>query len=160
MDDVKAMTRCIELAREALKRGDPPFGSVLVRDGAIFAEGRNQVNTKMDPTSHAETEAIREACKALQTLDLTGFTIYASGEPCWMCATVIRQVRIERVVIGGLSRWPTGGYSSGHPLLTTVVPGRYDFVPEVVAGVLGEECDALLDESGWSVPPPRPDLDS
>ncbi len=154
MDDVKAMTRCIELARVALDLGDHPFGSVLVRDGAIFAEGRNQVNTKLDPTAHAETQAIREACKALETLDLSGFTLYTSGEPCWMCATVIRQVRIARVVIGGLSRWPTGGYSSGHPLLTLDVPGRYELAPEVVAGVLADECNALLDQAGWSGPPP------
>jgi tRNA(Arg) A34 adenosine deaminase TadA len=149
MDDITAMGRCIELARQALDLGDHPFGSVLVRDGAIFAEGRNQVNTKMDPTAHAETEAIREACKALDTLDLAGSTIYASGEPCWMCATVIRQVGIARVVIGGLSRWPTGGYSSNHPLLLVAVPGRYGPPPEVVAGVLGEECSRLLDEAGW-----------
>ncbi|MGE3267359.1 MAG: nucleoside deaminase [Chloroflexota bacterium] len=150
MDDIEAMERCIQLAREALEMGDHPFGSVLVRDGAIFSEGRNQVNTKMDPTAHAESEAIREACKALKTLDLAGSTIYASGEPCWMCATVIRQVGIERVVIGGLSRWPTGGYSSDHPLLTLDVPGRWGPPPEVVAGVLGEECGALLDEAGWT----------
>jgi len=156
MDDVKAMARCIELARESLDVGDHPFGSVLVRDGSIFAEGRNQVNSKLDPTAHAEAEAIREACKALETLDLSGSTIYASGEPCWMCATIIRQVRIARVVIGGLSRWPTGGFSSDHPLLTLPVPGRYDFVPEVVAGILGDQCDALLVEAGWSGPPATP----
>src|SRR5215216_4934337 len=121
MNDVEAMERCIELAREALDRGDHPFGSVLVRDGDIFAEGQNRVNTKLDPTAHAESEAIREACKALETLDLSGTTIYASGEPCWMCATVIRQVRISRVVIGGLARWPTGGFSSEHRLLTIEV---------------------------------------
>lgn len=152
MDDVEAMTRCIELARDALERGDHPFGSVIVRDGAIFAEGRNQVNTKLDPTAHAESEAIREACKALETLDLSGATLYASGEPCWMCATVIRQTRIARVVIGGLSRWPTGGYSSEHPLLLIEVPGRYAPPPEVLTGVLEEECVRLLDEAGWSAP--------
>src|SRR5687768_9129342 len=155
MNDVEAMERCIELAREALDRGDHPFGSVLVRDEQIFAEGQNRVNSKLDPTAHAESEAIREACKALETLDLSGFTIYASGEPCWMCATVIRQVRIERVVIGGLSRWPTGGYSSAFPILTVVVPGRLESTPEVVAGVLGDACSALLDEAGWSTPAER-----
>ena len=155
MDDIEAMERCIGLAREALERGDHPFGSVLVRDGAVFAEGRNQVNTKMDPTAHAESEAIREACKALKTLDLSASTIYASGEPCWMCATVIRQVRVARVVIGGLSRWPTGGYSSNHPLLLVEVPGRYAPPPEVVTGVLGEQCGQLLNEAGWT-PPPDP----
>src|SRR4051812_46877209 len=142
MNDVEAMARCIDLAREALERGDHPFGSVLVRDGAIFAEGQNRVNSKFDPTAHAESEAIREACKALETLDLSGSTIYASGEPCWMCAMVIRQVKIARVVIGGLARWPTGGYSSEHPLLTVTVPGPLGTPPEVVAGVLGAECTA------------------
>ena len=152
MNDVEAMERCIELARQALDRGDHPFGSVLVRDGQIFAEGKNRVNTKLDPTAHAESEVIREACKALETLDLSGYTIYASGEPCWMCATVIRQVGIERVVIGGLARWPTGGYSSAFPILTAVVPGRFESPPEVIPGVLGEECGALLDAAGWSAP--------
>lgn len=156
MNDVEAMERCIELAREALDRGDHPFGSVLTRDGQVFAEGQNRVNTKFDPTAHAESEAIREACKALQTLDLSGYTIYASGEPCWMCATVIRQVGIQRVVIGGLSRWPTGGYSSSFSILTADVPGRYGAPPEVVAGVLGDECGTLLDVAGWSAPPDRP----
>ena len=152
MDDIEAMERCIELARQAFDLGDHPFGSVLVRDGAIFAEGRNQVNTKMDPTAHAESEAIREACKSLKTLNLTGSTIYASGEPCGMCAAVIRQVGISRVVIGGLARWPTGGYSSDHPLLLLEVPGALGPPPEVVAGVLGAECSALLDQAGWTTP--------
>ena len=153
MDDIEAMERCIELAREALDRGDHPFGSVLVRDGSIFAEGRNRVNSKLDPTAHAETEAIREACKALETLDLRGFTLYASGEPCWMCSLVIRQVRIERVVIGELSRWPTGGYSSRYTVLTDDIPARFGPPPSVVTGVLADECKALLDAAGWATPP-------
>ena len=153
MNDVEAMERCIELAREALDRGDHPFGSVLTRDGQIFAEGQNRVNSKLDPTAHAESEAIREACKALETLDLSGFTIYASGEPCWMCGMVIRQVGIERVVIGGPSRWPTGSYTSPFKILTEDVPARFGPAPEVVIGVLADECAALLDETGWSTPP-------
>ena len=149
MDDVEAMTRCIELARAAFARGDHPFSAVLVRDGSVFAEGQNRVNSKFDPTAHAETEAIREACKALETLNLSGFTIYASGEPCWMCSQIIRQSGIERVVIGELSRWPTGGYKSMFPVLTAEVPGRFGPPPQVVAGVLRDKCKALLDEVGW-----------
>jgi tRNA(adenine34) deaminase len=151
MNDIEAMTRCIELGREALERGDHPFGSVLVRDGDSFAEGQNRVNTKLDPTAHAESEAIREACKALETRDLSGFTIYASGEPCWMCSAVIRDVRISRIVIGALSRWGTGGYSSKFPILREDGLGRLGSPPEVVVGVLADECDALLD-SGVSAP--------
>jgi len=150
MDDVAAMSRCIELGREALERGDHPFGSVLVRDDDIFAEGQNRVNTKLDPTAHAESEAIREACKALETLDLSGFTIYASGEPCWMCATVIRSVKIGRVVIGALSRGSTGGYSSKFPILREPEDERLGPAPEVVVGVLADQCDHLLDSGGWS----------
>ena len=105
---------------------------MLVRDGQVFAEGQNRVNSKFDPTAHAETEVIREACKALKTLDLAGFTLYASGEPCWMCAMAIRQVGIARVVIGELSRWPTGGYQSPFPILTQAVPERFGPPPEVV----------------------------
>jgi len=150
MDDVAAMRRCIELGREALERGDHPFGSVLVRDGSIFAEGQNRVNTKLDPTAHAESEAIREACKALETLNLSGFAIYASGEPCWMCATVIRQVRISRVVIGARSRGATGGYSSRFPILTEDDLAPLGPPPEVTVGVLADQCDMLLDDGGWS----------
>lgn len=150
MDDVAAMRQCIELAREALDRGDHPFGAVLVRDGSIFAEGQNRVNTKLDPTAHAESEAIREACKALETLNLSGFTIYASGEPCWMCATVIRHVGISRVVIGALSRGATGGYGSQFPILTQDGLERLGPPPEVTVGVLADQCDMLLDTAGWS----------
>jgi tRNA(adenine34) deaminase len=153
MDDIEAMARCIALAREALDRGDHPFGSVLVRDGAIFAEGQNRVNSKLDPTAHAETEAIREACKALETLNLSGFTLYASGEPCWMCSLVIRQAQIERVVIGELSRWPTGGLSSSYTVLTDDIPARFGPPPSVVTGVLADECKKLLDAAGWTTPP-------
>jgi tRNA(Arg) A34 adenosine deaminase TadA len=156
MDDVEAMRRCIELAREAFGRGDHPFGSVLVRDGQIFAEGQNRVNSKYDPTAHAETEVIREACKALETLDLSGFTLYASGEPCWMCGMVIRQVRIDRVVIGGPSRWPTGSVTSQFKVLEADVPERFGPAPQVVMGMLESECNALLDASGWSTPPSGP----
>jgi tRNA(Arg) A34 adenosine deaminase TadA len=150
MDDVQAMARCVELAREALDRGDHPFGSVLVRDGAIFAEGQNRVNTKFDLTAHAESEVIREACKALATLDLSGFTIYASGEPCWMCGMVIRAAKIQRVVIGALSRWSTGSYSSPFPILLEGGGDRLGPVPEVVTGVLTDECEFLLDTPGWT----------
>jgi tRNA(Arg) A34 adenosine deaminase TadA len=153
MDDIDAMGRCIELARDALNRGDHPFGSVLVRDGSIFAEGQNRVNSKLDPTAHAETEAIREACKALETLNLRGFTLYASGEPCWMCSLVIRQARIDRVVIGELSRWSTGGYSSRYTVLTDEIPDRFGPPPAVMTGVLADQCKALLDAAGWITPP-------
>ena len=123
---------------------------MLVRDGSIFAEGQNRVNSKFDPTAHAETEAIREACKALETLDLRGFTIYASGEPCWTCSAAIRGARLSRVVIAAPSLWPTGGYTSDFPILTVRVAGG-STPPEVMMGVLQAEADAMFAELGWPV---------
>jgi tRNA(adenine34) deaminase len=151
-EDARWMARCIDLAREAAARGDHPFGSVIVRDGRALAEAGNRVVTDVDPTAHAETAAIRAACRALGTRDLSGATLYASGEPCWMCSAVIRDVRIARVVIGEPSRWTTGGYTSDFPILRREAPERWAAPPAVTLGVLADRCAALLDEAGWGWP--------
>ena len=75
-----------------------PFGCVIVKDGKIISEGYNQVTTANDPTAHAEVVAIRNACKALQTFQLTGCDIYASCEPCPMCLGAIYWARPGRVI--------------------------------------------------------------
>ena len=149
MDDTRAMERAIALARAAAERGNPPFGSVIVRDGEVVAEGANGVKTDLDPTAHAETVAIREACRKLGSLELAGCTIYASGEPCWMCSTVIRDVRISRVVFAATSRWATGGSSSPFAILREGGSDRFGPPPEVVGGLLADRVEALLAEVGW-----------
>ncbi|MEJ7654018.1 MAG: nucleoside deaminase [Chloroflexia bacterium] len=90
MEDAVAMERAIELARAAAERGDEPYGSVIVVEGRIVSEGENSVATDLDPTAHAEITAIRRACRDLERTDLSGGTIYASGEPCWTCSAAIR----------------------------------------------------------------------
>ena len=75
-----------------------PFGCVIVKGGKIIAEGSNQVVSENDPTWHGEMEAIRAAAKKLGTFDLSGGTLYTSGEPCPMCAGAIFWARIDRVV--------------------------------------------------------------
>ena len=75
-----------------------PFGCVIVRDGKIIAEGSNHVVSENDPTWHGEMEAIRAAAKKLGTFDLSGSTLYTTGEPCPMCAGAISWARIDRVV--------------------------------------------------------------
>ncbi len=149
MDDNQAMERCIELARVAARRGDHPFGSLIVRDGEVLADGSNAVETEVDPTAHAETLAIRRACRALGRIDLSGGTIYASGEPCWMCSTVIRDVGISRVVFAASSRWATGGSSSSFAILREGGSDRFGPPPEVVGGLLADRVEALLAELGW-----------
>lgn len=91
MYEERFMQRAVELSRRALEEaGSEPFGAVVVKDGAIVGEGLNRMRARFDPTSHGEVEAIRDACRRLGSLDLTGGAVYTSCEPCPICvATMI-----------------------------------------------------------------------
>ncbi len=92
------LSRAIELARQNVEVGDGgPFGAVIVKKGSIIAEASNQVVPDEDPSAHAEIAAIRMACKALKTHELSGCDIYASCEPCPMCLGAIYWARLDRV---------------------------------------------------------------
>ena len=88
-DDHRHMAEAIRQMRKAgiTDRTGAPFGAVIVRDGRVLAVAGNSVPSAIDPTAHAEINAIRFACKAVGTTDLTGATLYASGQPCAMCYT-------------------------------------------------------------------------
>ena len=95
------MKMAIEEAREGIRLGHGgPFGSVIVKDGAVVAKGHNHVVKNNDPTSHGEVDAIRKACKKLGTFDLTGCEIYTTGEPCPMCACAIMWSNLSKVYYG------------------------------------------------------------
>ena len=94
------MRRALELARQARERDEVPVGAVLVRDGAILTEGRNEVETRQDATAHAEMLAIAEAQALLKTWRLNGTTLYVTKEPCPMCAGALAHVRVDRIVFG------------------------------------------------------------
>jgi guanine deaminase len=95
----KFLERAIELSREGMQLGKGgPFGCVIVKDGKIIGEGYNQVATTNDPTAHAEIVAIRNACKTLNSFQLTGCDVYASCEPCPMCLGAIYWARPARVI--------------------------------------------------------------
>ncbi len=91
------MREALRLARESVAAGGGPFAALVVRDGAIVAAGTNRVVPERDPTAHAEVLAIREACRRLGTHRLDGCEIYASCEPCPMCAGAISWARPARV---------------------------------------------------------------
>lgn len=99
-DESKFMRRAIELSEIAalVECTGGPFGSVIVKDGEIIAEGYNHVIAENDPTWHGEMEAIRKACKALNTFNLSGGTLYTSAEPCPMCAAASWWARLDRIV--------------------------------------------------------------
>ena len=77
-----------------------PFGSVIVKDGEIIARGHNRVLAGNDPTCHGEVDAIRTACAKLGTFDLSGCTIYTTGEPCHMCLCACMWANIEKIYYG------------------------------------------------------------
>lgn len=95
------MLEAIRMAEVNVKEGlGGPFGAVIVKDGKIIARSGNLVTTTNDPTAHAEVAAIRIACQALNTYDLTGCTVYASCEPCPMCLAAIYWARISNIYYG------------------------------------------------------------
>lgn len=97
-EEQRFMERAIELSREAVQtRQGGPFGCVIVKDGKIVGEGNNQVTATNDPTAHAEVVAIRNACKHLNSFQLSDCDVYASCEPCPMCLGAIYWARPKRV---------------------------------------------------------------
>ena len=93
----KFMLRAIELSISSAKDTGGPFGCVMVKDDKIIAEGSNKVTFSNDPTAHAEIVAIREACKKLNTFNLSGCDLYASCEPCPMCLSAIYWSRVDNI---------------------------------------------------------------
>jgi guanine deaminase len=91
------MRTCIQRAVVAARESGGPFGALVAKDDRIVAAGTNAVTELRDPTAHAEIQAIRAACLALGTFDLTGCDLYTSCEPCPMCLGAIYWARIGRI---------------------------------------------------------------
>lgn len=94
------MDKALALAREAAAAGEVPVGAVVVRDGRIIGFGRNQPIGSHDPSAHAEIGALRDAAANVGNYRLPGATLYATLEPCAMCAGGAVQARIDRLVFG------------------------------------------------------------
>ena len=93
----KFMQRAIELSIESVNKGGGPFGSVIVKDDKIIAEGSNKVTLNNDPTAHGEIVAIRQACKSLNNFNLSGCELYSTCEPCPMCLSAIYWARLDKI---------------------------------------------------------------
>jgi guanine deaminase len=92
------LTQAVSLAVANVADGGGPFGAVIVRDGAALATGQNRVTRDLDPTAHAEVQAIRAACAAIGDFSLAGSTLYTSCEPCPLCVSASLWARLDRVV--------------------------------------------------------------
>ena len=121
--------------------GDVPVGAlVLGPDGTLLGRGHNEREAGGDPTAHAEVVAIREAARAVGEWRLSGCTLVVTLEPCTMCAGAIVLSRIDRVVYGAYDEKAGAGGS----LFDVMRDRRLNHRPEVISGVLAEECSAQL----------------
>ncbi|GAA2224216.1 MULTISPECIES: tRNA adenosine(34) deaminase TadA [Streptomyces] len=136
------MRRALDEAAEAVRGGDVPVGAVvLAPDGTtVLAAGHNEREAGGDPTAHAELLALRRAAAALGTWRLAGCTLVVTLEPCTMCAGAVQQSRVDRLVYG--ARDEKAGAAGS--LWDLVRDRRLNHRPEVIEGVLAEECAELL----------------
>ncbi|MEU2877788.1 tRNA adenosine(34) deaminase TadA [Streptomyces sp. NPDC007070] len=130
-------------ARRAVEGGDVPVGAVVLSaDGAVLGAGHNEREATGDPTAHAEVLAIRRAAERVGEWRLSGCTLVVTLEPCTMCAGAIVLSRVDRVVYG--ARDEKAGAAGS--LWDVVRDRRLNHRPEVIEGVLAEDCAALLTE--------------
>lgn len=136
-----AMRTALDEARAAPEHGDVPIGAVVLdASGAVIGRGRNRREAEGDPTAHAEVLALRQAASARGTWRLDGCTLVVTLEPCTMCAGALVLARVDRLVFGA---WNVEMGAVG-TLWDVVRDRRLNHRPEVVPGVLADECGALL----------------
>lgn len=136
-----AMRRALDEARAALAHDDVPVGAVVLGpDDAVLAVGHNERELVGDPTAHAEVIALRAAASAVGSWRLTGCTLVVTLEPCTMCAGASVLARVDRVVYGADD--PKAGAAGS--LWDVLRDRRLNHRPEVLRGVLAEECGAVL----------------
>lgn len=136
------MRRALALARRARDAGEVPVGALLVVDGKVAGEGWNRPIAAADATSHAETEAIRAACRELRNYRLAGATLYVTLEPCAMCIGAIFHARIARVVFGA----PDPKTGAAGSVINLFAEPKLNHHASVEGGLLADECAALLRE--------------
>lgn len=137
--DEEFMKKAILLAKKAEEEDEVPVGALVVLDGKIIAEAYNTREGDKCATHHAELVAIERACAAMGGWRLPGVTLYVTMEPCCMCAGAIINARIPRVVFGT----PDLRFGAFGSLLDlSKLPLNHK--PQVLGGVLGEECREVL----------------
>lgn len=140
LDDSACMLLALGQARLAAEAGEVPVGAVVVRDGQIVGLGQNRNLRDHDPTAHAEIVAMRTAGKHTGNHRLGGCVLYATIEPCAMCAGAMVHARIARLVFGASD--PKAGAAGS--LLEVINHPRLNHQMEVTPGVLADECSDLL----------------
>lgn len=155
MNNEQFIKLAIKEAKKSEKEGGAPIGTVLVKDGKVIATGWSLVWPKKDPSAHAETECLKNACKKLNSLDLSGCTLYSTLEPCSMCLGCAGWAGLSKIVFGaykedvGENPYEMKDYHAEEHVkkLTPIGGGKI----EAVGGVLREECkELMLNYKNWS----------
>ena len=134
------MQEALKEAEIAYSRQEVPVGAVIVYQNKIIARAHNRKEELQDPTAHAEILAIHQAAKHLESWHLEDTTLYATLEPCPMCAYAMLQARIKRLVFGTAD--PKAGAAGS--IINIVKDKRFNHQLEVKKGVLKEECHLIL----------------
>jgi tRNA(adenine34) deaminase len=140
--DTYFMRLALREAGRALEHDDIPIGAVVVRDGEVVAMAHNERELRQDPTAHAEVTALREAALAAESWRVLDAIMYVTLEPCAMCAGATVLARLPRLVYGTAD--PKAGACGS--VLDVVSEPRLNHRPEVVGGLLAQECGELLSE--------------
>ena len=138
-DDELWMRRALLLAERAAQAGEVPVGAILVRDGRVLGQGHNQPIRAADPTAHAEIVALRDAATRVDNYRLSGSALYATLEPCPMCAGALLHARVGRVVAAAPD--PRGGACGS--VVDLFAEGMFNHRVEYQQGLL-EPCSVAL----------------
>ena len=136
-EDIRYMRDALREAQAALEEGEVPIGAVVVCKGRIIARGHNLTETLNDVTAHAEMQAVTAAASWLGGKYLNDCTLYVTVEPCPMCAAALNWAQVGRIVYGAAD--PRRGY-------TLFIPPLLHPRTQVTAGILSDECSALMKE--------------
>nr|WP_199197275.1 MULTISPECIES: nucleoside deaminase [Chroococcidiopsis] len=134
----------MRLALAEAKQGDSPYGAVIVKDNEVVAKGYNTVKRDCDPSAHAEMNVIRSLTAKIQTPSLEGYTIYATGEPCPMCASVCVWAGVSEIIIGASIEDLISVNQSQIDLACDEIIAKSFRNIKVTKGVLREECVKLF----------------
>ena len=135
------MQEALSLAKLSLNENEVPVGAVIVKDGKIVGKGRNRREQLKNALSHAEIEAINDACKNLSSWRLESCDLYVTSEPCPMCAGAIINARINKVIYGAKDS-KMGAVSS----IISMFDLDFNHRPKVVFGVMENECSEILSD--------------
>ncbi|MBR2490533.1 MAG: nucleoside deaminase [Ruminiclostridium sp.] len=146
------MREALALAREAYEAGEVPVGCVIVKNDRIIGRGRNRREEKQSALSHAELEAIEDACRTTGGWRLQGCQLYVTLEPCPMCAGGIISARIPEVYYGAKDE----GFGAVGSILN-LFEENFRHHPKVIGHILEEDCKAILQDFFAKVREKNPD---